>query len=227
MDQPSKFEFDTIFNEAGDVVTAPPKKKKSVYRADEVDQIRETANAEGAHAAALASEQSLLAQLTTNIGTIAQTLEVEIDQVKQDATQLAFTIASKLAEHALTAVPTATIEHIVSECIKHLHDEPVIKVGVPPEQADTLTQQLTALARDNGYMGQLSIVADQNLGPGDCKLDWMNGGITREFSQLKSSIVATINEHWPNAILEPSVEPETAESIENTEHKNDIESDVA
>ncbi|MGB6760386.1 MAG: flagellar assembly protein FliH, partial [Xanthobacteraceae bacterium] len=52
--------------------------------------------------------------------------------------------------------------------------------------------QIEEIARANGFDGRLAIVSDESLAPGDCRVEWADGGIVRDHTATASAIDETV-----------------------------------
>lgn len=225
MSEPTKFMFETVFGDSGEIVKEAPPPPKKIYRPDEVDVIRAEAHQEGSDNAVAAA----LSLVAAGFQTIMQTLEAEIEQTKAEAARLSYAMATKIADRALEDQPTEMIEAIVSDCVDFLRSEPIIHVSVSPEHSDALGQKLTALVAERGYEGRLMVTADEQATPGDCRIEWMNGSFARDAATIKASIAKVIEHHWPGIELkdlEESNLPQTDEPNQ-PDGPNDHDTNVA
>ena len=53
---------------------------------------------------------------------------------------------------------------------------------------ETAKDKIEEIARARGFEGRLAVMSDETLAPGDCRIEWADGGITRDSSATASAI---------------------------------------
>ena len=108
--------------------------------------------------------------------------------MRADAAELAAAVGQKLAHALLAATPLAEIEHVLSQCLGDLGEEPRVVVRLPDSQVDTLRERIGDLARAAGFAGQVVLLGDPALHASDVRIEWAHGGAERNVLSLQSSI---------------------------------------
>jgi len=134
-------------------------------------------------AAALAKIAEIMERLGRGLDGVETRLETE-------AVAVAVAVARKLAPELIAAQPFTEIEALVTECFRQLVLTPHIAVRVPEPIFGAAKEKLEDLARSRAFEGRLSVVADATLAPGDCRIEWADGGINRD----RAAVEAAINE---------------------------------
>ena len=132
-------------------------------------------------AAALAVIGDGLARLDGALAAIEVRLETE-------AVEVAVAVASKLAPALIAREPQAEISALANECFHHLVATPHVAVRVGAAIYDTAKSKIDEIAAARGFEGRLAVVSDETLGPGDCRIEWADGGVIREQSATVSAI---------------------------------------
>jgi flagellar assembly protein FliH len=57
---------------------------------------------------------------------------------------------------------------------------PHIAVRIGADIYDAAKTQLEEIARTRGFEGRLMVEADASLAAGDCRIEWSEGGVTRD-----------------------------------------------
>lgn len=78
----------------------------------------------------------------------------------------------------------AEIESAVRNQIAELLDEDRLLVRVSPDMHEAAGERLETLARQAGFDGKVSVIAAEELGPSDVKLEWSDGGAERKLDRL-------------------------------------------
>ena len=104
-------------------------------------------------------------------------------RIETEAVELACAIARKLAPELVSREPFAEISALAAECIKQLLHAPHIVVRVNDGLHETAKTQLEEVARTRGFDGRLVVVAEPEIAPGDCKIEWADGGVVRNAAE--------------------------------------------
>ncbi len=144
-------------------------------------QAQARSEAEQRIAAALAVIAEGFARLDNALTGIETRLETE-------AVEVAVAVAAKLAPELIAREPFAEISALANECFHHLVTAPHIVVRVAPDIFDHAHEKLTEIAAAKGLEGRLVVLADEAMKPGDCKIEWADGGVNRDQAATLSAI---------------------------------------
>jgi flagellar assembly protein FliH len=70
--------------------------------------------------------------------------------------------------------------------------EPRLVVRVNEAQFDTVNERVQAIATDRAYAGKVIVLADAEVVPGDCRVEWADGGIERNTEATWRAVEQTI-----------------------------------
>jgi len=132
-------------------------------------------------AAALAVIADGLARLDAALTSIEKRLETE-------AVEVAVAVAAKLAPALIAREPYAEISALATECFHHLVSTPHVAVRVGADLYDTAKEKMEEIAHTRGFEGRLAVMSDESLAPGDCRIEWADGGVIRDQSATASAI---------------------------------------
>jgi flagellar assembly protein FliH len=132
-------------------------------------------------AAALAVIADGLARLDAALTSIEKRLETE-------AVEVAVAVAAKLAPALIAREPYAEISALATECFHHLVSTPHVAVRVGADIYDTAKEKIEEIAHTRGFEGRLAVMSDESLAPGDCRIEWADGGVIRDQSATASAI---------------------------------------
>lgn len=196
-----KFLFETSFDPSEPEEAAeelpPPLTEEDVAAA------RDAGFAEGRRAGFEEGRAAGLAEsLTGAERMVAQALEriaaglAEIDahhadfarRCQADAVLIARAIAARALaplrrDHALEAVAA-----LVRDAVPMLLDEPRLVVRVDGPALEAIRPRIEETARACGFHGRLTLLADDTLGEGDCRIEWADGGLDRDTGRLWDEI---------------------------------------
>jgi flagellar assembly protein FliH len=181
-----KFLFDT--NNFDKTQTEP---SKPVFSEEQMALARAQGKAEGLAEAREAQEAQIAALLEK---TAAQAARLVADEERREiekciaAVSLAMRVAHKLLPQFAQKYALGEIERIILESLDVRRDEPRVAVMVPTQHLEALKGRVDALALEKGFAGKLILLADDHLGPSDCRVEWADGGAERLYERLFSQI---------------------------------------
>jgi flagellar assembly protein FliH len=124
-------------------------------------------------AAALGLIADAMGRLEQALGGIAARLESE-------AVQVAVAVAGKLAPELIAREPFAEISALVTESFNHLVKAPHVAVHIGADIYDGAKAKLEEIALSRGFEGRLMVLSDPSMAPGDCRIEWADGGVARD-----------------------------------------------
>jgi flagellar assembly protein FliH len=156
---PRKFDFDTVFDEAGDVAYAAPRPKR-LFPAEEVEAIRAAAYAEGERAA-LDSMAAMQAQALAQIAQAAQAalpgLAAVAHEHRVGSAELALACARAMADAALDRFPQAPVQAALEALAREIEAAPRLVAMAAPDLVEPLQGALSETAQAIGYGGQILV----------------------------------------------------------------------
>jgi flagellar assembly protein FliH len=84
--------------------------------------------------------------------------------------------------------PFAEISALATECFHHLVSAPHVAVRVGPATYEIAKEKIEEIARAGGFEGRLVVTSDETLAPGDCRIEWADGGVTRDHAATASAV---------------------------------------
>jgi flagellar assembly protein FliH len=172
-----KFAFDTVFDEGGEIASAPAPTKRS-YTPDEVEQIRQRAYAEGERTATVQAEERIaatLAQMSAATGEALGDLSRLAHQHRTACAELALAAGRAIAGAALDAFPEAPAAAALETLAHEIDATPRLIVRAAPELVARLQASLDKTAADCGFPGQIVVKADANIPMAAFVFDWGDG----------------------------------------------------
>jgi len=194
------FKFDTEFSDTGDRVSlaARARAKKSLS-ADEIDQMCTKARAEGMKSGEARALEAV-AQATRDMAQVLrqalETSHAEIEQVREEAAQIAFAVARKLAALALDALPVADVEQALREAIHQAIGEPRIVLRASARVIEALKDRIAAIAHEEGFEGRIIASADPAIRGADCRIEWRGGGAERNEQAIDQALAELITRRF-------------------------------
>lgn len=139
-------------------------------------------------ARALTSMADTMSRLDASLSGIEARLESE-------AVQVAFAVATKLAPELIAREPFAEIEVLAIDCFRQLVAAPQIAIHVGADIYDSAREKLEEIARARGFDGRLVVAPDAALAPGNCRIEWAEGGIMRDREATMKTIEDAVNRY--------------------------------
>jgi flagellar assembly protein FliH len=213
--QSSRFNFDTVFGEDGEVVRAAPRQRpKTSFTPDEVDAIRQEAFAQGTLDADAAANMALAQALKSSATAVSQLLrkqDMALAAIRAEASGLAIAAARRIAGHALAHYPLGEIEAAVSKALHDFHSEPRLVVRVNPALTGPLQSRVPQMTDAEGFPGRVVVAGDPLLRGADCRVEWADGGLERDTDAIFAALEADI-ERWHAA--ETALSEQAAQATE-------------
>ena len=73
---------------------------------------------------------------------------------------------------------------MLSTVIAELIDEPRMVIRVADEDLDALSERIDTIAARRGFAGKIVLLAETSVAPGDCRIEWADGGVERDSARL-------------------------------------------
>lgn len=141
---------------------------------------------------AMASLEQSCENLLQNILIAGQNLatrqEEQVTLMNKEAAKLAFAIIGKLAPAMVERTPLEEIELLVSQCLKNSPLEPRLVIRVDETILPAVQDRLEDMKRSSGYPGQVILISETMAHISDCRVEWANGGVERDFDSLMATI---------------------------------------
>lgn len=137
----------------------------------------------------LASAANLLADRSAEM---LDALDVAREAALREAVDLAAAIARKLAGHLIARHPVAEIEALVADCMSSLDGVPHLVIRCAPDLADAVRDMAMAQMAQAGFTGRLVVMGDPEQKTGDCRIEWVDGGLVRDINAISAAITKRI-----------------------------------
>ena len=134
-------------------------------------------------AAALALIADAMERLHKALGDIEARLETE-------AVEVAVAVAGKLAPELIAREPFAEISALATSTFSHLVKAPHVVVHVGADIYEIAKAKLDEIAHARGFEGRLVVLSEPAMAPGDCRIEWADGGVARD----RASSLAVIDD---------------------------------
>ena len=119
---------------------------------------------------------------------VAARLEIE-------AVEVAVAVARKLVPELLAREPFAEIAALATDCFRHLVATPHVVVRVNETLAVIAREKLDEIVRARGLESRLVVLAEPDIAVGDCRIEWADGGITRDAAATSAAIEEAVSRY--------------------------------
>jgi len=147
-----------------------------------------------------AGEEARLADEAKRIADAAAAILSAIDgdriRLEHDSATLALCIGKKLAGEALSRFPLDNIETLISECLGPLRSTPHLVVRLHEKDAEAITETVGKFARESGFDGRFVVLGEPDFAPGDCRIEWADGGIIRNLDTVETEIETSFQRYF-------------------------------
>jgi flagellar assembly protein FliH len=194
MAAPAKFMFDLDFGS--------PKPANTVTLADHEAMVAEAETrgyrngfAAGQQEAAGESARRLaiaMENIAHSLSILARGLSGVELRVEAEAVEVAVATGRKLAEALIAREPFAEVEALAKGCFRELVNTPHVVVRINDALYNDAQTKLAGIARETGFDGRLLVLAEPDIAIGDCKIEWADGGMTRDRTAIDATIGETV-----------------------------------
>jgi flagellar assembly protein FliH len=129
-----------------------------------------------------------LEHVAASLAVALQSLHAIETRLECEAVEVAVAVARKLAPALVAREPFAEIATLAGECFHELISAPHIAVRVNDALYAAAKEKLENIARANSFEGRLVVLAEPDIAVGDCRIEWADGGISRDNAAADAAI---------------------------------------
>lgn len=193
-DGPEKFMFDLNDFSSQTPVNAEDEEEKS-FTEDELNAAREESFHMGVQDATQKirtehDERSIqtMEALAQHLITLLNAEQRRETEKNLNTVRLTLSIVKKLMPGLSRKYSEDEIISLVRQSLNDRADEPRIVVSVHDAMLETLREKIDDITAAQAFQGQVIIIADENLDTTDCRIEWADGGIEKDFDKIYASI---------------------------------------
>jgi flagellar assembly protein FliH len=105
-----------------------------------------------------------------------------------EAVEVAVAVGAKLAPELVAREPFAEISALATECFHQLVSTPHVAVRIAENIYEPAKEKIAEIARARGFEGRLEVISDKTFLPGDCRIEWADGGMVRDQAATMAAI---------------------------------------
>ena len=184
------------------VEDAPPPPPAKKYTEADLEAAREDGHIKG-HTAALEEAETsrehyatdALNLISTGLGEIQDQQSGANREIGTTAMRMVYAVVEKVVPIHAQAHAIESVEALVKEVLPMVYEEPKLIIRTHNMIAEDVQAQMDAVIERSNFRGEVTIVPDYELQPGDCRVEWSGGGADRNEGRLWKEIRAIIEEN--------------------------------
>lgn len=199
MDKPKKFLFD-LNDFSKDTPVNNEEERETTYGENELNAAREESFRLGQQDATQKirqeQEERILQcteSLTHHLSDLIQAEAQREDTKNHDTARLTLSIVRKMMPNLARNFAEEEILALVKESLSTQNEEPRLVIVVHDSLLETFRDRIDTIAESQAFQGKVVIIADDSLKPTDCRIEWADGGIEKNFDSLYKAIEGAFN----------------------------------
>jgi flagellar assembly protein FliH len=197
----AKFLFDVDFSAGQSAKEAEPTLTEAAHQIAVSDaEARGYRNGVNAAEAQLKIEAernmaAALARIADSLELLARSLNAVEGRFEAESVEVAVAVARKLAPQLIAREPLAEIAALVTECFGELLKAPHVVVRVNDALYATARKHLEDIAHARGFEGRLVVLGEPDIQPGDCRIEWADGGLKRDRAATEAGVIEAVDRY--------------------------------
>ncbi len=106
------------------------------------------------------------------------------DALQHDGMTVIRALARKTLPRLAEDNALGEIEHLAGVVLDRLRTEPRVVFRVNDGLTAALDEKLAVLAGTKGYAGSVAVIGEAGIAPGDCRIEWSQGGAERQAAAI-------------------------------------------
>jgi len=222
-----KFLFENSFDDDEE-----PEEVVPTFSEEEVSAARQEGFAagkeEGIREAAEATERDILAvmgKVGEKFDGLFKVQEAANASILESALSFAVGIAHKVFPALNERNALGEVERMAVKILEHLLEEPFVTLYVNSGLLAPFEERMEGLKTQAGFKGEVKVRAAEDVAPGDCRIEWSDGGAKRDSAELWREIDKIVERNLsgepreaeapPQEPLDHAVEPQQPKTPED------------
>jgi flagellar assembly protein FliH len=127
-------------------------------------------------------------RIAQGVATMAQGLGAIEARLEAESVEVAVAVARKLAPELIAAEPLGEIAALAASCFHQLIAAPHVVVRIAEQVYESAHARLEQIAQLHGFEGRLVVLAEPGMALGDCRIEWADGGLSRDRAATEAAI---------------------------------------
>jgi flagellar assembly protein FliH len=195
----AKFMFDVDFGSAPKAVqpTISATQHEAEVAEAEMRGYRNGMNAAEAQARTEAERRlaGAFEHIASGLDQLRGSLKIVEDRFEAEAVEVALAVGKKLAATLISLEPFAEAAALADNCFRELLAAPHIVVRVNGALYTAAKTKLEEIAQARGFEGRLVVMAESDIEPGDCRIEWADGGLKRDRAATERAISEAVERY--------------------------------
>lgn len=173
----------------------PPPPSPPTFSEAELASARQAAYGDGraaglkeAAAAAERRQADALAALADALRALVADWREDAVRRQREAFDLGMAVLRRLQPELARRHALEEIGGVVHECLARLDAAPRLSIRVNPAHLDGVRAEAERVVADMGFDGKIVFAGDAHVAPGDCRVEWGDGGAERDQARLWEEI---------------------------------------
>jgi flagellar assembly protein FliH len=195
MSAPAKFLFDVDFAAGADRKQAVTSAAHAMKLAEAETSAHRRGYAEAQADARVEYDRRIadaMERIAANLAEANNALKAIETRLECEAVEVAVAVARKLSPALIAREPFAEISALASDCFRELIAAPHIVVRVNETLYASAREKLDEIVRAKSFQGRLVVLAEPDIAVGDCRIEWADGGISRDAVAADAVIGAAV-----------------------------------
>jgi flagellar assembly protein FliH len=194
-----KFLFDVDFGPAAKAAqpAITPAEVEAAVAEAQAHGFAEGVNSAEAQARTEAERRLAMAfeRIASGLDQMRGSLKVVEDRFEAEAIEVALAVGRKLAAELISREPFAEVSALADQCFREMLAVPHLVVRVNGALYRDAKEKLDAVARARGFEGRLVVMAEAEIAPGDCRIEWADGGLKRDRAATDTAIAEAVGRY--------------------------------
>jgi flagellar assembly protein FliH len=189
MGAPAKFLFDNDF--AAPAGSKAPASVSLAEHAAQLSQAEAASFRKGFEAAKIEGEQraaAALERMVAGLDNLNRGLASVAGRLEAEAVEVAVAVGKKLCGALIEREPLGEVAALAADCIRQLVSAPHIVIRINSDLYNSAREKLEEVTRAGGFEGRLVVLAEPEIAPGDCRVEWADGGVARDSVAITAAI---------------------------------------
>jgi flagellar assembly protein FliH len=206
-----KFMFDHAFDEDPVVPLEPeiledaleieeePEEIIPTFSAEEVELARQQGHETGKAEGLAATQEALTRQTNETLGLIDKKLQKAFstqDSANEELSRAALSVAIGICNKMFPALAEKSsfdeINRVIEQVFNNIIEEANIRITVHSSLSEKIKERVSEISETKNYQGRVTFHEDEATEPGNCKVEWSNGGSERNSAELWREINAIV-----------------------------------
>jgi flagellar assembly protein FliH len=129
------------------------------------------------------------------VNVMAQGLGAVEARLEAESVEVAVAVARKLAPELIAAEPLNEIAALAASCFHQLVAAPHVVVRIAEQVYEHAHARLEQIAQLHGFQGRLVVLAEPGMALGDCRIEWADGGLSRDRAATEAAIGEAVSRY--------------------------------